>query len=77
MSLTPIFDAVLADSEPDIFLASPVFPRPQFARGGLVPNPYDDRLDSILYSFYSFAAMDPRYRAKVTGQFPIRGDSAA
>lgn len=28
MSLTPIFDAVLADSDPDIFLAGSVFPRP-------------------------------------------------
>lgn len=28
MSLTPVFDAVLADSDPDIFLASKVFPQP-------------------------------------------------
>jgi hypothetical protein len=31
MSLTPIFDAVLADSEPDIFLAGDIFPRPGLA----------------------------------------------
>lgn len=28
MSLTPVFDAVVADSEPDLFLASEIFPRP-------------------------------------------------
>lgn len=28
MSLTPIFDEVLADSDPDIFLASNIFPNP-------------------------------------------------
>lgn len=28
MSRTPIFDAVLADSEPDIFLAGLIFSRP-------------------------------------------------
>jgi hypothetical protein len=28
MSLTPTFDAVLAESDPDIFLASNIFPRP-------------------------------------------------
>ena len=40
MSLTPIFDAVLADSEPDIFLAGLVFPRPtMFTKGGLIGKP--------------------------------------
>lgn len=28
MSLTPVFDEVLADSDPDIFLASNLFPIP-------------------------------------------------
>jgi len=54
LSLTPIFDAVLADSEPDIFLAGLIFPRPvtetlrealgrighpQFAKGGMIHKP--------------------------------------
>ena len=100
MSLTPIFDAVLADSEPDLFLASDIFPRPvtdsfeaaliraghpRFALGGLIPQadninwaripqppitfptPYDDRTDSILYSFL---AQERRYKSKVLGVWP-------
>lgn len=41
MSLTPIFDAVLADSDCDIFLAGNIFPRP-------VTDPFALQLAKVL-----------------------------
>ena len=57
MSLTPIFDAVLADSDPDIFLAGNVFPRPAVS--------YGDWLWAKAQKF----AEDPRWKAQVRGEF--------
>lgn len=72
MSQNPIFDAVLADSEPDLFLASSIFPRPvtesleealarighpRFAKGSMIPTPDD----SFLYA---------RFKSRVLGVWP-------
>jgi hypothetical protein len=77
MSLTPVFDAVLADSEPDLFLAGSIFPRPgldsfeaaliraghpRFARGGLIPKPQTVRL-AHMAGTVPFAYRDPRDNA--------------
>lgn len=74
MSLTPIFDAVLADSEPDIFLAGNIFPRP-----GLVADWVREYLgiEATPWQRLLMERLDPRYRAKGIAKFPIRDDFAA
>lgn len=64
MSLTPIFDAVLADSEPDLFLAGTVFPRP-----GLVEAPIRSFLGMEVAPWQQGFAVDPRWKARVRGVF--------
>lgn len=66
MSLTPIFDATLADAPRNIWQASNIFPRPDFAAlwADLLPEAPE------------WAVADSRLKAKVTGRFPDWSDPA-
>ena len=63
-SSTPIFDAVLADSEPDLFLAGNVFPRPVSFYAALVRNGHPGVAQHV------WAVPDTRYKSKVLDKWP-------
>ena len=65
MSLTPIFDAVLADADCDIWLAGNIFPRPT-----LVADWVREALHIELLPWQR-DFLDSRYRAKVRAEFPL------
>lgn len=65
MSITPVFDAVLADSDPDIYLAGNIFPWP-------VRKDFAETWRNIGCPG-EWVPVDPRWKAKVTGVFASGG----
>lgn len=67
MSITPIFDATVKASDPDLYKASTVFPQPSVGRAPAYAKWLLVEWDRIEAQW---GYNDPRFYAKVTGEFP-------
>src|SRR5947199_71806 len=70
MNTTPVFDATVKASDPDLHKASSIFPQPS-THWSFAADRYVAKATADGYLSHPWALTDQRYSAKVTGEFPI------